>query len=745
MAIIKEANILVSLSNSLISFHDLGSYQLQEQLARSKGAITFATTSNVIKDPATGIPEIVSRLAVSVKRKVLIWSWHESELSEDVVEITLQTAPIRSLTWASATKVICGMNSGYVIVDVITKEVEDIIGPGAIGGASAAEGSRFGGMGSASMGYMGLGGYIPKPLCTRLGEGEMLLAKDINSLFIDIDGKSLDRRQIPWSQSPDSVGYSYPYLVALQSGSKGVVEVRNPDTQSLLQAITLSGASQLHFSPPTYSLSHAGKGFHVVSDRSIWRMVATDYDSQVNELVENEKYDEAISVLDMLEDALLKDKEGRLREIKMLKAQMLFDQRKYRAALDLFIAVEAPPERVIRLYPHEVAGALVESEEDNSNHDEVANDAVKDSSNGDTISSENGDSKTAQLSVNKIAKGHKKTASVDTLSIRSSRKADDSASIKGSIRATKGAGKALEGKDLNEAIRELNSFLVGTRTRLQRFLDPVTGKLRSGDGNGQNTTSKQAFDALLLDPSSKEDAVREQQLVDTAKLVDTTLFRAYMISAPSLAASLFRLPNFCDPDVVGEKLVENGRYTDLIDFYHGKKLHRPALELLQRFGQAKDDDDAAPGLSGPERTIGYLQALPPEMIDLILEFAAWPLKANPDLGMEIFLADSENAETLPRDKVLRFLKGVDVDLAERYLEHIITELKDSTPDFHNKLVSMYIDELKERQDRESVSWMSKMEKLIEVLRTSKQYSLGTAFRSIPRDGKYFPCSVLRAY
>ena len=42
-------------------------------------------------------------------------------------------------------------------------------------------------------------------------------------------------------------------------------------------------------------------------------------------------------------------------------------------------------------------------------------------------------------------------------------------------------------------------------------------------------------------------------------------------------------------------------------------------------------------------TVGYLQNLPPEMIDLILEFAEWPLRLNPELGMDRFLADTENA------------------------------------------------------------------------------------------------------
>ncbi|KAJ8124414.1 hypothetical protein O1611_g9226 [Lasiodiplodia mahajangana] len=303
LAIIKEANTLVSLSNYHISLHDLQTYELIETISRTRNATCFAVTSNIVKDPATGIPEIISRLAVAVKRRLLLWSWHESELHDDVTEVVLSEA-IRTVTWASATKIVCGMNAGYVLVDVTTSETQEIAG---VGAAAGGQGSRFG---AASMGYMGLGGYVPKPLAARLAEGEMLLAKDIHSLFIDTVGKPLEKRQVPWQSAPESIGYSYPYILALQAPAKGSLEVRNPATLNLLQTIELAGAAQLHFPPPTVSLAHAGKGFHISSDRVVWKMDATDYDTQVQELIEKSKYDEAISVLSMLEDALLRDKVG---------------------------------------------------------------------------------------------------------------------------------------------------------------------------------------------------------------------------------------------------------------------------------------------------------------------------------------------------------------------------------------------------------------------------------------------------
>jgi hypothetical protein len=748
LAIIKEANILISLSNAYVSIHDLSSYTLQEQLSKTKNVTTFGVTSNIVNDPATGIPEIISRLAVAVKRRLLLWSWHESELSTDVTEITL-AASIRTLVWASATTIICGMSSGYVIVDVITQDIQDIVGPGAIGGAAGTEGSRFGGVGSASMGYMGLGGYTPKPLITRLGEGdgdgELLLAKDINSLFIDSKGKPLEKRQVPWQQAPESIGYSYPYLLALQSAAKGALEVRNPKTLTILQTISLPNASQLHFPPPTVSLAHAGKGFHVASDRSVWRMEATDYDSQVDQLVDGGHYDEAISLLDMLEDALLRNKEERTKEIKMQKAQLLFEQRKYRPALDLFTEVRAPPERVIRLYPSVIAGNL-STLDGRPVDDNIEGEGKKQNGNGELHGpSEDpapevivGSPKPAALNqLIRAQKGHKKTLS-DAGSIKSFMKGYTDGSDTASIAAKPLEDGPLEGKDLTNAVLELNGFLVDTRARrLLPYLDPETGRLKPiPDDREEQEKAKKAFDSLLLTPSSESesDFDREKELVRIAKLVDTTLFKAYMLVRPSLAGSLFRIPNFCDPDVVNEKLLENGRYNDLVDFFYGKKLHRPALELLKRFGEANDAEEAAPILHGPQKTVGYLQDLPPEMIDLILEFAEWPLRANPDLGMEIFLADTENAETLPREEVARFLQRIDLNLAVKYLEHIINELNDLTPDFHNRLVASYIEDLKSRSDHNDVTWRNLMDRLLSFLRSSKQYSLSKAFGLIPREG-----------
>ncbi|KAK3684253.1 hypothetical protein B0T22DRAFT_272725 [Podospora appendiculata] len=745
LAVIKEANTLVSLSNWAISLHDLKTFEPTEvPLPRTKNASTFAVTSNIVKDPATGIPEIISRLAVAVKRRLLLWSWHAGELSSDVTEIVLAEA-IRTITWANATKVVCGMNSGYVIVDVENGNVEDIVGPGAIGGVAGGQG-RFGAVGAAGMGYMGLGGYIPKPLSAKLGEGELLLAKDINTLFINDAGKALEKRQVPWQPAPEAIGYSYPYMLALQPPAKGSLEVWNPDTLSLLQTISLPGAAALHFPPPTVSLPHKGKGFHVVGERAVWKMDATEYDSQIVELVKNARYDEAISIMSMLEDALLKDKTQTLREVKMLKAELLFQQKKYRESMDLFNEdeVHAPPERVLKLFPKIIAGELsgvVEEDKD----DESDQDGSTGKASGEkpakleVVAEQSSPQKGGAFS--KYLMGHRKVNS-ETASLASSKMGtdkDDTASIRGGKPSEEHSHQ--DDKDLMAAVLELNSYLAGARARLQRVIDPATGKLKPRKSQSGSSTDE-AFKSLLSSSNSAGGSDEEQQRLEhelqgTFKIVDTTLFRAFMYSRPTLASSLFRIPNFCDPDVVNERLVEHNRFNELVDFFYGKKLHRQALDLLRKFGSSDEPDDAAPNLHGPQRTVVYLQGLPPEMIDVILEFSDWTLRKDPQLGMEVFLADSENAETLPRERVIAFLEGVDPRLEIRYLEHVIGELNDMSPEFHNRLVELYVRQLRDDHGEMGEEWDATMDKLVRFLKESRLYSLSRAFGLIPRDDARF--------
>lgn len=59
--------------------------------------------------------------------------------------------------------------------------------------------------------------------------------------------------------------------------------------------------------------------------------------------------------------------------------------------------------------------------------------------------------------------------------------------------------------------------------------------------------------------------------------------------------------------------------------------------------------------------------------------------------VQIFTEDLTEVETLPRDKVLNFLKDGFKELAIPYLEHIINVWDEKEPEFHNVLTLLYLE------------------------------------------------------
>lgn len=68
-----------------------------------------------------------------------------------------------------------------------------------------------------------------------------------------------------------------------------------------------------------------------------------------------------------------------------------------------------------------------------------------------------------------------------------------------------------------------------------------------------------------------------------------------------------------------------------------------------------------------------------------------PVGLKMSLPVQIFTEDLTEVETLPRDKVLNFLKEGFKELAIPYLEHIVYIWDDKGPEFHNVLIQLYLE------------------------------------------------------
>jgi hypothetical protein len=125
--------------------------------------------------------------------------------------------------------------------------------------------------------------------------------------------------------------------------------------------------------------------------------------------------------------------------------------------------------------------------------------------------------------------------------------------------------------------------------------------------------------------------------------------------------------------------------------------------------------------------------------------------------LQVFTADEPEVDLLPREGVAAFLEEHHWPSAMSYLEHVVTELGDTSSDMHDKLATLYLrcvrepptasaagrrrkevaqgegkdehDEHKEREERA-------VAQLLEFLNTSTQYRAHRLLSVLGKDGEY---------
>jgi hypothetical protein len=230
----------------------------------------------------------------------------------------------------------------------------------------------------------------------------------------------------------------------------------------------------------------------------------------------------------------------KLRTVRYLKAFALFEQKKYDESMDLFSFVSATPRIVISLFPPIIAGEWSQHEEPEDSEAKV------------TEQGENGTPAVAsaipeglRANLGLIGRSPKETES-DTSSILSKHTETSTSGPPGNPPTM--PFNMIEGKDLIRATLALVRYLADMRFKLSRWLnEPVTKDTATPDIRILFSPSLEASD-------SQQENVPDLELEEAAELVDTTLFRAYMLCRPQLVGPLVRRPNRCVPSVVQEML-----------------------------------------------------------------------------------------------------------------------------------------------------------------------------------------------
>jgi tetratricopeptide (TPR) repeat protein len=103
-------------------------------------------------------------------------------------------------------------------------------------------------------------------------------------------------------------------------------------------------------------------------------------------------------------------------------------------------------------------------------------------------------------------------------------------------------------------------------------------------------------------------------------------------------------------------------------------------------------------------TVSYVQKLGPDHLDLIFTASSWVFSLSPKEGLEIFIADMEEVERLPRHAVSNYLSKIASKEEQiKYLEHIIEDLDEKGPEFHERLIELYLERVRSSSSSSSLT------------------------------------------
>ncbi|KAI7874387.1 hypothetical protein K492DRAFT_137936 [Lichtheimia hyalospora FSU 10163] len=586
------------------------------------------------------IPVLTTRLAVALRKKLLVFVWKDTEFYE-TKELNIPDR-IKAMSWVGNTKICLGFATEYALMDVEGERLTELFAP--TGPSEAGPMSTLNSLYNMSIGSRG-----GKPMVTKIPNNEMLLARDHVSIFLGLDGTPTRKVGIEWSGTPEQMGYSYPYVIAILPKH---VEVRNIRSLALVQQIELPSARFLN----------QGKLVYVASTSQIWRLTPYSFTTQIDQLVEMQEYREAISLLEQIDAVLVENKEEKLKSIQTLYAHDLFRRGQYDTALATFQELDTDPADVISLYPEMISGSLAHGIR--KNKDEEVPDEQQTTRPASIISARSKTSNTLKQS----------------------------------------EVVPLTGLNLHDAVSYLIRFLTEKRTRLSKKLSTSSPRSSSHDSLGQHHLDDE-----------------EATLLRQATLVDTALLKSYMMTNDALVGPLLRVQNHCDVQECETILSDKKKYKELVDLL-GQQSEGPLRGVLP--------------------TIRYLQRLGLEQFDLVLKYSKWVLEKDAAYGMDIFIDDLAEVETFPRDKVLHHLETISDDLAIQYLEYVIHELRDTLPDFHNKLAIAYLNKITDEQLQDITEKSQLRNKMLAFLMESTHYRAEKILPRLPLEDLFEERAIL---
>ncbi|KAJ1975589.1 Vacuolar morphogenesis protein 6 [Dimargaris cristalligena] len=702
--VIKEAGLLVVLSDGYVHLFDLAILSHNTQLQNTRGATALAVHTGIEmgQSPSEGIPTLVSRIAVAVRRKILVFTWKDAEY------VTMKEYPtphqVRVLGWATPDQLCIGFGRAeYYLLRTTTGTIGPLL-PGEMGAFTTTSNAsvfssatssigKWGSMGFNVFSNMALGGSAastavasagagslddpqgPAPpgsdtLIAKLPNDEILVNRDQHTLCIAVKGDRPTRKSdLLWTTGPQAIGYAYPYVVAV-SGRQ--VEIRNLDTSALVQQLALPLAAQRISS---------GKYLYLAGPHTVWRLMPLPHQIQIAQLLQRHEFVEALSFIDQSDSILVDTKAEYSQCIRFLYAHYLCWTHDYEDSLTLFQDLEIIPSEVVQVFAQGLDEFLAGERLDRP-ASPASNREVSEVRNGDGENEGGVEENSKDDIVEPLA------TPPPTTTVADGRDSTDSPSALAHNNVNRPASRQSQSSGLSAALAEQKlgdrvSLLVGYLTEQRRLIAQAVSRkqptlefhTRSIYPTPQSTPSP--LENYLTQYIPFRLAAIPVPIPPLAQLIDTTLLKAYLMTNPRLVGPLVRVHhNACEIEISERLLLNHHMYQELVDLYFGKGLHRKALHLLHQ--TATDPDtltDVPSALAGPFATIQYLEKLSLQHVDLILEYATWIMTSDPDEGIFIFADENRPAMAYlksPVERIAQYLQKFGDEWAIKYLEFIRT-------------------------------------------------------------------------
>ncbi|CAI7795411.1 unnamed protein product [Closterium sp. NIES-53] len=281
----RAAGVLIALADC-VRLAALPSLEPLTCLPRTAGATSLAW------DAEGGV------LCVAIKRRVLVLRFDGRSTFKEEREFTCPDAP-RLLALPSPTTLCAATPTKYLL--------HHIPPPGTAGSGG-------------SWRDMLPCGQVAPPSVVKLPRGEMLVGKDSIGLFLDASGRPLRSHGINWSRPPSHVAVMPPYALAKLPN---YIEVRSLlPGHALVQTIPLREHAAL-WTPPNLPTATTGavegssrgagrsaRGVFAVAEESVYIVAPVSLAAQIDQLVSEGLFEEALSLCEGLEDGEGEEEEG---------------------------------------------------------------------------------------------------------------------------------------------------------------------------------------------------------------------------------------------------------------------------------------------------------------------------------------------------------------------------------------------------------------------------------------------------